>query len=69
MPTWTALVRTTLATIVHRDRPNIRALAAHLDVDEADAAWIYTRSRKVGYPTALAEFQRWCLERSSQVAD
>jgi hypothetical protein len=61
MATWPARVRTYVWTLIQRDRPNIRALAAHLDIDEADAAWIYTRSRKVGYPVALAEFEEWCM--------
>jgi len=69
MATWASSVRTRIRTFVDRDRANIRALAAHLGVGEADAAWIYTRSREVGFPTALADFERWCLERSARTAD
>lgn len=69
MATWTAHVRTTLVTVLQRDRTNIRTLAAHLSIDEADAAWLYRRSRRVGYPTARAEFDRRCLDPVSRAAD
>lgn len=48
-------IRRMLSPRVRRDRQNVRALAAHLQVPESLADRLYRRSREVGYPTALEE--------------
>ena len=66
MPPWLARVRAAVWPPALRDRRNIRALASHLGIDDADAAWLYSRSREVGYPSALADYREWCRERSQE---
>jgi phage replication-related protein YjqB (UPF0714/DUF867 family) len=50
-------VRVALSFRHRDDRRNVAALASHLGVSREDADWIYRRSREVGYPTALTEFE------------
>ena len=39
------------------DRRNIAVLARRLGVPETDAAWIYARSREVGFGAAITEYE------------
>ena len=48
------------------ERRNAGALAAHLRVSREDASWILRRSREVGYPQAVAEFES---RRRNEVAE
>jgi hypothetical protein len=46
------------------ERRNIDALAARLGASVDDAAWIYGRSREVGYGAAMLEYEERCRERN-----
>ena len=39
------------------DRRNVAALGSHLAMSTGDAERIYRRSREVGYPTAMTEYE------------
>jgi hypothetical protein len=49
-------VRAAVSLQRREERRNVDALATHLGIPYDDAAWIYRRSRQVGYPTAMTEF-------------
>ena len=69
MPSWLVRVREGISPWARRDRSNAHALAVRLGVDDADGAWIYRRSREVGYPAALAAYEELCRERSQATTD
>lgn len=51
-------VRALIPSRADDDRRNIAALAHRLNVPETDAAWIYGRSREVGFGAAMTEYER-----------